>query len=64
MPSFLAISAAMSERRPMLARDYEHVHRRLWIDVAKGEGVFVLGNELRGNLLSHDSAEEAVVSHS
>ena len=35
--------------------------RRLWIDVFKGEHLFVLINFLGGNLSSNDSAEKAIL---
>src|SRR5258708_17136215 len=47
----------------MLARHDEHVGWRFGIDVPKRHDVLVLEDDLRGNLLTHDSAEEAGVGH-
>src|SRR6185503_2728921 len=52
------------ERRDMLARHHQHVHRRLRVDVAKRDAVRILPNELRGDLVAYDAAEETVVGHS
>jgi hypothetical protein len=43
--------------------DHEHVDRRLWIDVAKGDAVFCFRDDRRWNLTPHDSAKEALVCH-
>src|SRR6266511_943447 len=48
------------ERRDVLARDDEQVHRRLRVDVLESHDVRVLMDELRGDLPLDDLAEQAV----
>src|SRR6476660_1237895 len=51
------------ERSDVLLRDHEDVRRRLRIDVAEGDRVLVLADDLRRDLPAHDAAEQAGVGH-
>src|SRR5450432_3363291 len=53
----------IGERRDVRARNDDDVRRRLRIDVAEGDALRRLRDELRGNLAADDAAEEAVVRH-
>ncbi len=51
------VGPAGVERCDMLARDHQHVRGRLWRDVAKGERVRCLGDDLRRDRAVADLAE-------
>jgi len=51
------------ERVDVLPRNHQNVNRRLWIDVAERNAVFVLAHDRRGNLFLDDATEEAVIGH-
>src|SRR5688500_7476330 len=55
--------AELVERRHVLSGDDEHVRRRLRIDVAEGDTVVGLRDDLRRDLVADDATEKAVVSH-
>ncbi len=50
----------LRKRRNVPFRDYEHVHRRPWIDVAKRQGLVRFFNNRSGDLFLNDSTEQAV----
>src|SRR6185437_856521 len=47
----------------MFARNDQDVGRRLRVDVAKGDAVLVLEDQLRRYLAAYDSTEQTIVSH-
>lgn len=47
-----------------LPRNDEYVHRRLRFDVAEGDAVLVLIDDVGGDLASQNSVEDGVVCHS
>jgi hypothetical protein len=44
----------------VLARHYEHVHGRLGMEIAEGDVVLALGDELRTELAARDAAENTI----
>jgi len=61
------VATDFAQRREVLARHDEHMHRRLRMEVAEGDVVLALGNEFRAELAARDAAEDAIgfgrVSH-
>jgi hypothetical protein len=57
------ILAQVVERRDRRLRHEQHVHRRLWRDVAEGDQVFVLEHDVGGDFAANDLAEESGVGH-
>lgn len=47
------------EARNVLARYDKHVHRRLWVDIAKGDNLVVLVDNIGRDLTQRDLAEQA-----
>ena len=50
----------VAQGREVLSRHDEHVHRRLRMEVAEGDVVLALGDELRAKLAPRDAAEDAI----
>src|SRR6266849_4415276 len=59
----LVAGLGVVQRREMFSRTNENVRGCLRIDVFKGEHVVIFIDELRGNLLRADFAEQAVRIH-
>ncbi|MNY53708.1 hypothetical protein D3C86_1894880 [compost metagenome] len=55
-----AIAREVRDRGDVLLRDHEDVDRRLGVDVAEGDGVIVLVDDLRRDLAGDDLAEETI----
>jgi hypothetical protein len=45
----------------VLARDYQHMHRRLRVDVAKGHASFILVYEITRYITRDDPAKQATI---
>ena len=54
------IDADIAQGREVLSRHDEHVDRRLRVQVAKGDVMFALRDELRGKLTVRNAAEDAI----
>ena len=50
-------------RRNHLARDDQHVDRRLGIDITEGQAAIIFVDNVGGNLLVEDLLEEVVLHH-
>ncbi len=55
--------AKLVERWHVLAGDDQNMRGRLRIDVAEGNAVIGLRDDLRGNLVADDATEETIFSH-
>src|SRR5438874_786518 len=56
----LVLRPRLRDRRDVLARDHQHVHRRLRVEVSKGDRLLIAVHDVGRDLAGGDAAEDAL----